>query len=165
MIGVVFVFCLNDNLRVVQLLQFRRKRKPETRTAAANESRKRYQCLTRLAGLLGNLLFILFHYLSYRFFCLFSSFIRRGERRIFRQPHIYIREMGQVFRKKLLFQLTHEKSAECEKDQRSRQHSPAMINCPRPDLVIKSREAFCTSFFYRRLALWLQQVIAQQRNK
>src|SRR5262249_57911184 len=71
--------------------------------------------------------------------------VRRGERRVFRQPQIHVREVRKILREECLFELPHEKPAERQKDERTGKDLPTVVNGRGADTVIKSREAFLSS--------------------
>ena len=48
--GVVFVFHLQNDLRVIELLEFRRNRRPETRPTSADKRRQRFQHFARVVA-------------------------------------------------------------------------------------------------------------------
>src|SRR5262245_25191927 len=91
--GVVFVIDLNDYLRVIELLQFGRDGGPEARAAAADERRQRSQHVGVFM-----LLAVFFDLSADHFFGAKGGLVRRGERRVFRQPHVYVGEMRQILR-------------------------------------------------------------------
>src|SRR4051812_29431882 len=98
-------------------------------------------------------------------FGLARSFIGFYKRRVFRQPYVYVREIGKVFRKELLFKLAEQHCAQSEKDQRRQQSAPAMLNRLSADAIVQRRKAALASFFDRYFPFGLEQIITEQRDE
>ena len=89
-VGVMLVVDLDDDLRVVELLQLGRDREPEARAAAPDEGGQGFQDLTRLTILTGVLLAVFLGHLAHHFLRTPRGFAGGRKRRVFRQPHVKV---------------------------------------------------------------------------
>ena len=86
----MLVVDLDNDLRVVELLQLGRDREPETRAAAPDEGGQGFQDFTRLAIFFSVLLAIFFGHLAHHFLSVPRGFVGRRKRRVFGQPHVEV---------------------------------------------------------------------------
>src|SRR5262249_59370042 len=126
------------------------------RAAAADERRQRLQ---RVAFFM--FLAVFFDHRTDHLFRSKGGLVRRGERRVFRQPHIHVREVRQILREEGLFELPHEKPAERQKDERTGKDLPTVVNGRGAYTVIKSRKAFLSPLLNAGFRLLPQQVLTE----
>src|SRR5262245_55243581 len=105
MSSIVLVLHLNNDLRVVQLLQLRRKREPESWSTTADERGQRLQHLARFPVAIRMMMTILIDDLANDLFRLNRSLTCCRQWRISRQPNVDIRKVRKILREKLRLQL------------------------------------------------------------
>jgi hypothetical protein len=88
-VRVVLIIYFNDDLRVVELLHFRRHRKPESRATATDEGGKRLKNFSRLT-VFSMFLPVFVSYFAYHLFGPTGGVVSGRQRRIFRQPDVEV---------------------------------------------------------------------------
>src|SRR5262249_32007000 len=162
---IVFVIYLNDDLRIVELLEFRRNREPESWPAATDKCGQRLQNAL-LSAFFAMVFFAVFlDRMAYDCLDLRRSFDGCGQRSVLRHPHIDVRQVGKVLRKVLCLELAHYEAAECKDRGGSREYLPAMGYRKMAHSVVESSEPLFSPFFDSRLRFRLQQVVPQQRDE
>jgi hypothetical protein len=146
----------------LELLQHGADGEPEPRTAAADKRRQ-----TRQHVLLAVLAAVLRGDAADDLFTLSRGAIGGGERRVFGQPDVDIREIRIVLREEARLQLRADRGAAGEKHERCEQHLPTVVDSPRAEAVVRAEETARAQLGARHFLLRAaaQEVIAEERDE